>query len=87
MAYALVLSGGPIVYLLGSAIYKTVVYGVIPTSHVAGVGLLVVLVPLSLRGDLLSGGWLTTAVILAVAVWETVLSGERRQAGLSTSGH
>lgn len=36
-AYVLVLVAGPAIYLIGSAIYKKVVYGVIPTSHVFGV--------------------------------------------------
>lgn len=45
LAYALTLSGGPAIYLLGSATYKKVVYGVLPVSHIAGVAALVVLVP------------------------------------------
>ncbi|WP_417284716.1 low temperature requirement protein A [Comamonas sp.] len=69
-AYAAVLVGGPAVYLLGSAIYKNVVYGRIPLSHVLGAAVLLVLVPLSFGLDLLSTGWLTTLVLLAVAWWD-----------------
>ncbi|WP_120965696.1 low temperature requirement protein A [Comamonas sp. lk] len=69
-AYAAVLVGGPAVYLLGSAIYKNVVYGRIPLSHVLGAAVLLVLVPLSFGLDLLTTGWLTTLVLLAVAWWD-----------------
>ncbi|QCL96588.1 low temperature requirement protein A [Agrobacterium tumefaciens] len=77
-AYALVLSAGPAIYLLGSAIYKKVVYGVVPTSHIAGVVALAVLVPLALYTDLLAMGWLTTIVMLAVSFWEGRLLRKRR---------
>lgn len=89
LAYALVLSGGPIVYLVGSAVYKKVVYGVIPTSHVGGVVVLIALIPMYVRADLLIGGWLTTAVMLTVACWETFIFGQRRQGGASPTpnGH
>ena len=69
-AYAAVLVGGPAVYLLGSAIYKNVVYGRIALSHVLGAAVLLVLVPLSFGLDLLTTGWLTTLVLLAVAWWD-----------------
>lgn len=77
-AYALVLSVGPAIYLLGSAIYKKVVYGVVPVSHIAGIALLAALVPLASRMDLLATGWLTTAVMLAVSFWEGHLLRRRR---------
>lgn len=70
LAYALVLSAGPMIYLLGSAIYKQVVYGCVPASHIVGAVVLAGLVPLALRGDLLTAGWLTSLVMLAVAFWE-----------------
>lgn len=77
-AYALVLSAGPAIYLLGSAIYKKVVYGVVPASHIAGIAVLAALVPLAGRMDLLVMGWLTTAVMLAVSFWEGHLLRRRR---------
>ena len=77
-SYALVLSAGPAIYLLGSAIYKKVVYGVVPASHIAGVVVLAALVPLSSQADLLTIGWLTTIVMLAVSFWEGRLLRERR---------
>ncbi|HEY0294400.1 MAG TPA: low temperature requirement protein A [Bordetella sp.] len=69
-AQVLALAGGPAVYLLGSAIYKYVVYGRIPVSHVAGALALVALIPACYGSNLLVMGWLTTAVLLAVSFWE-----------------
>ena len=69
-AYALILSAGPIVYLVGSAIYKRVVYGRIPVSHIAGAVVLAALAPVFLNTDLLIAGWLTSAVMLAIGLWE-----------------
>jgi low temperature requirement protein LtrA len=80
MAYALVLSGGPIVYLVGSAIYKKVVYGVLPASHIAGALALAALVPIAMKADLLVAGWLTAIVMLAVGFWE-MLRNRRESAG------
>ncbi|RDJ19759.1 low temperature requirement protein A [Bosea caraganae] len=72
-AYALILSAGPVVYLLGSAVYKRIVYGVVPASHVAGVVALLLLIPVAFTVDLLTMGWLTTIVMLAVGSWEARL--------------
>ncbi len=69
-AYALVLAVGPAIYLLGSAIYKRVVSGRIPVSHVAGVAVLGALIPVFMRVELLTAGWITTAVMLAICGWE-----------------
>lgn len=70
-AYAAVLLGGPALYLLGNALFKRAVYGRLPLSHLAGLGLLGVLVPLAFLTDLLMVSGLTTAVMILVAVWET----------------
>jgi low temperature requirement protein LtrA len=80
-AYALTLSGGPAIYLLGSAVYKKVVYGVLPASHVAGVVALLALIPVAPTFDLLTMGWLTTIVMLAAGFWEGRLVRKRRQEG------
>lgn len=65
-----VLIGGPAVYLLGSAIYKKMVYGRLAASHIVGALALVALIPISLEVDLLTMGWLTTVVLLAVSWWD-----------------
>jgi low temperature requirement protein LtrA len=70
VAYILVLCGGPAIYLLGSAIYKKIVYGMVPVSHMAGAIALAALVPVAFATDLLEIGLLTTALMLAVCVWE-----------------
>lgn len=64
------LIGGPAVYLLGSAVYKNVVYGCIPLSHVSGALALIALWPLGFHVNLLTMGWLTTGVLIAVSLWE-----------------
>ncbi|MBN8919427.1 MAG: low temperature requirement protein A [Rhizobiales bacterium] len=77
-AQALVLCGGPAIYLLGSAMYKKVVYGELPVSHIAGVAALVALIPVGAAVDLLAMGWLTTIVMLAAGFWEGRLVRRRR---------
>ena len=66
------LIGGPLLYLLGNALFKMTVNGTnFPLSHLVGLILLVFLVA---PAFLLSVFWvatLTTAVLLLVAVWET----------------
>ena len=73
-----VLLCGPAIYLLGSAIYKRVVYGVLPLSHLVGVALLAGLVPVAWLADMLILGWLTTSVVLLVSFWETCLQRSRK---------
>jgi low temperature requirement protein LtrA len=81
VAYILVLCGGPAIYLLGSAIYKKVVYDSVPVSHVAGVLALAALAPLAFAMDLLMMGWITTAVMLVVCVWEAKILRHCRTSG------
>lgn len=69
-AQVLALVAGPAIYLLGSAIYKHVVYRRTPISHLLGALALLVLVPIGYTTDLLAMGWLTTAVLLAVGLWD-----------------
>lgn len=71
LAYALILSAGPIIYLVGSAIYKHVVYGCVPVSHIAGAAVLAVLIPIVLHVDLLTAGWLTSIVMLVIGFRES----------------
>lgn len=78
MAYALTLCGGPAIYLLGSAIYKKVVYGSVPVSHIAAIVALAALFPVAFSVDLLTMGWLTTIVMLAASLWETRLASKRQ---------
>jgi len=70
-AAAAVLIGGPLIYLLGNAAYKRVVYGALPLSHLAGIGLLAALAPLGWAADRLTMGALTSAVLIVVAAWQS----------------
>lgn len=81
ISYALVLSVGPAIYLLGSAVYKKVVYGALPASHMAGVVALLALLPVAPFVDLLTMGWLTTIAMLVAGFWEGRLVRKRREAG------
>jgi len=69
-AQVVTLVGGPAVYLLGSAVYKQVVYGCVPMSHIVGAVALLALIPVGFVANLLVMGWLTTIVLLMVSFWE-----------------
>lgn len=68
--YLAVLVGGPAIYLLGNALYKRVVYGRWPLSHLAGLGVLGAMLPLASHLEQLTAGALGVAVLLVVAIWE-----------------
>lgn len=73
----IVLVAGPAIYLLGSAVYKHVVYGRVPRSHLLGAVALAVLVPVGYASNLLVMGWLTTLVLLVVGLTDVrALRGE-----------
>lgn len=71
--YAAMLVAGPLIYLLGSALYKRVVYGRAPWSHLFGAVALAVLGVALTQAHLLAAGWLTSAVLLAVGLMDTRL--------------
>ena len=73
LAYAAMLAAGPLIYLLGSALYKRAVYGRVPRSHLVGAGVLVVLGFALPWMHLLAAGWLTSIVLLAVGLADTRL--------------
>lgn len=78
LAQVAVIVIGPSIFLLGSAIYKRIVYGRVPLSHVGGVAALLLVAPLAFRTNLLIMGWLTTMILLAVGLYEHL----RRRAAL-----
>ena len=71
-AAAGVLIGGPLLYLIGNAAYKRVVYGWLPPSHIAGCVLLLLLWPLAFATDRLMVGALTSGILIMVATWQTL---------------
>ncbi|CAN5905167.1 low temperature requirement protein A [soil metagenome] len=71
LASASVIVGGPLIYLVGNAIYKRIIYGSFPLSHLVGVVLSIALFPLSFLTDRLMLGALTSLIFIVVAVWQT----------------
>ena len=70
---AIVLLGGPMLYLLGNALFKlTVNRSNFPLSHLAGLGLVALLAVPAPRLSVFWLATLTTVVLLLVAVWETL---------------
>ncbi len=78
---AAVLLLGPAIYLLANALYKRLVYRRFPLSHLVGLIALAVLAPIAYLTDLLMVNGLTTLIMVAVAVWESISRGRTPQAG------
>ncbi|WP_130617397.1 low temperature requirement protein A [Dyella amyloliquefaciens] len=77
---AAVLLGGPALYLLGNALFKqTVNHTNLPFSHLAGLGLLLVLCWPATTLSVLALAGATTLVLVLVAVWETLSLRSLRQ--------
>jgi low temperature requirement protein LtrA len=68
---ALVLVGGPALFILGNVAYKFVIYRRAPLSHLVGLGALAGVAMGSLWTDHLMASGLTTVILVAVAGWET----------------
>ncbi|WP_313435965.1 low temperature requirement protein A [Stenotrophomonas sp.] len=77
---AAMLVAGPLIYLLGSALYKRAVYGQVPRSHLLGAAVLVLLGVALPHMHLLAAGWLTSVVLLLVGLADTRLKRARRRA-------
>jgi low temperature requirement protein LtrA len=73
---------GPALYLAGSALYKRIVYGCWPPSHLGGICLLAALALLASLTDRLMVGGLSVVVLIVVALWEARIVGPRRPAGV-----
>lgn len=69
-AYAAVLLGGPILYLLGNSIYRNIVYCKLPKASLFGLAAHVILIPISFMTDLLMVGGLSCLILLSVAFLE-----------------
>ncbi|MGE5149633.1 MAG: low temperature requirement protein A, partial [Rhodospirillaceae bacterium] len=67
---ALVTVGGPALYLLGTGLFKKLTSPYFPLSHLVGLGLLAALGAASSLFTLLHLAAGTTAILIAVAVWE-----------------
>jgi len=85
MASGIMLLAGPALYLAGNALYKRIIYGWLPLSHLGGIAMLAALVPVAPvapHTDLLMVGGLTSAVMCVVAAWESI---SRRRGRRSTA--
>jgi low temperature requirement protein LtrA len=69
---AAVLLAGPALYLLGNLLFKRATANRPALSHIVGLVLLALLVPVSLGMQPLAFSALTTLVLVVVAVWETL---------------
>ncbi|WP_448173081.1 hypothetical protein [Rhizobacter fulvus] len=58
-------------YLIGNAFYKRVVYGWFPPSHVAGIALLAVMAPAALATSRLVTGATSSIVLVIVSIWQS----------------
>jgi low temperature requirement protein LtrA len=70
-SWAFALLGGPALYLVGNVFFKRASARYYPLSHLAGLGLLVLLAPVAPSLTPLALGAATTVVLITVAVWET----------------
>ncbi|MBS0247694.1 MAG: low temperature requirement protein A [Proteobacteria bacterium] len=64
------LVGGPALYLVGNALFKRLSAPNLPLSHLIGLGLLVLAIPVSLFLTPLTLSATTTTILIVVAVWE-----------------
>ena len=71
LADALVLLGGPALYLAGHLLFKRASAQYYPLSHLEGLGMLVLLAPVATYLTPLALGAATTGVLIIVAVWDT----------------
>ncbi len=71
-AAASVLIGAPLLYLAGNAAYKRIVSEHWPLSNGVGILPLLLLSPLAVHTDRLAAGALSTAVMIVVAVMQTL---------------
>lgn len=67
------LLGGPALYLFGNALFKRVVRGFFPQSHLGGLATLALIAIFSSQMSVLVIGTLTTIVMIAVATMEAVV--------------
>jgi low temperature requirement protein LtrA len=72
--------GGPVLYLLGNGIFKRLTARWFPLSHMVGLGACGVTVPAAPYCTPLVLSLITTAILIAVAAWETISLRPRRSA-------
>jgi low temperature requirement protein LtrA len=71
LLHGAVICAGSIIFLIGSAIYKRVVYGTLPLTHILGALVLCLSVGIIEQLTLEQAGWLTTIIMLITAFAES----------------
>jgi low temperature requirement protein LtrA len=79
------LIGGPLLYLAGVILFKRSIRGHLQPSHLAGIGLFVILTPFAHLLTALALAAATTAVMLIVAIWEAISLAPKRSHSKATS--
>lgn len=72
---AMVILGGPAIYLLGNILFKRAMRNRTPLSHIAGISALIALSPFASRLAPLPLGAATAAILVGVAAWERISLG------------
>jgi low temperature requirement protein LtrA len=69
--------GGPLLYLAGVILFKRSIRGHLQPSHLAGIGLFVILTPFAHLLTPLALSAASTAIMLIVAIWEAISLGRK----------
>lgn len=64
--------GGPLLFLIGTILFKRSIRGIFQLSHLIGIGLLIVLIPFAHSLSPLVLSATTTGIMLVVATWEAI---------------
>jgi low temperature requirement protein LtrA len=71
----LCIAGGPLLFLVGTILFKRSVRGSLQLSHLIGIGLLAILMPFAHHLSPLALSAAATAIMLIVAAWEAISLG------------
>lgn len=69
--------GGPLLFLIGTLLFKRSIRGIFQLSHLVGIGLLIVLIPFAHDLSPLVLSSATTVIVMIVAVWEAISLGAK----------
>lgn len=69
--------GGPLLFLIGTILFKRSIRGIFQLSHLIGIGLLIVLIPFAHSLSPLFLSTATTIIMLIVAAWEAISLGSQ----------
>ncbi|CAN5380808.1 low temperature requirement protein A [soil metagenome] len=75
MKAVLSMIGGPLLFLIGTILFKRSIRGIFQLSHMVGIGLLIVLIPFAHNLSPLMLSSATTVIMLIVAAWEAISLG------------